>query len=261
MSDQMPSGNRPRPVAVISGASAGIGAATAVRLASEGYEVVGGARRVEKAAAVLEPVGGRALALDVTDAGSVDAFAREIERVDVLVNNAGKAIGLEPLADLSDKHAREMWETNVLGLLSVTRALLPQIERSAGHIVNLGSTSGFETYPGGGGYTATKHAVRALTRTLRLELVGKPVRITEISPGLVQTEFASVRFDWDEARAAKVYEGIDPLTAEDIADCIAWAVTRPPHVDIDEIVVRPVAQAASTIIARREPSPPPREQG
>ena len=240
-----------KPIAVITGASSGIGAATAVRLASEGFVVIGGARRVERAGAVVEPLGGRALPLDVTDLESVQDFAASIERVDVLVNNAGKALGMERLSELSDEHAREMWETNVMGVLNVTRSLLPHIEKAGGHIVNVGSTSGLEAYPGGGGYTATKHALRALTKTLRLELVGTPVRVTEVLPGLVQTEFANVRFDQDAERAGKVYEGIDPLTADDVADCIAWAVTRPPHVDIDEIVVRPVSQATSTVIARR----------
>lgn len=243
--------NERRPVAVVTGASSGIGAATATRLASEGFDIVAGARRVERAAEVVTPFGGRALQLDVTDPESVQAFAGAIERVDVLVNNAGKALGMEKMAELSDENAREMWETNVLGVISVTRAFLPKLERAGGHIVNLGSTAGLEAYPGGGGYTASKHALRALTKTLRLELVGKPIRITEVLPGLVQTEFANVRFAQDEGRAAKVYEGIDPLTADDIADCIAWAVTRPPHVDIDEIVVRPVAQATSTVVARR----------
>lgn len=243
--------NDGRRVAVITGASSGIGAATATRLASEGFYVIGGARRLAKAAEVIEPLGGRALQLDVTDATSVQAFADAVERVDVLVNNAGKALGAERMSELSDEHAREMWATNVQGVITVTRAFLPKIEDGGGHIVNVGSTSGLEAYPGGGGYTATKHALRALTKTLRLELVGKPIRITEVMPGLVETEFAKVRFDQDGERAASVYAGIDPLTGEDIADCIAWAVTRPPHVDIDEIVVRPVAQATSTVIARR----------
>ena len=239
-----------RRVAVITGASAGIGAATAARLAKEGYELVLGARRKERVDAVASEHGGRALQLDVTDKKSVEDFATAIERVDVLVNNAGKALGLEPVAELKEDDVREMWETNVMGLLRVTQALLPKLEEGGGHVINVGSIAGFETYAGGGGYTASKHAVRALTHTLRLELVGKPVRVTEISPGLVETEFSIVRFD-DEQKAKSVYEGIDPLTADDIADCIAWAVTRPPHVNIDEIVVKPVAQARATVVARR----------
>lgn len=240
-------------VAVITGASAGIGAATAARLAAEGFEVVLGARRVDRIEALAREHGGRALPLDVTDLSSVESFSNALDRVDVLVNNAGKALGVEKVEEFSDENVREMWETNVMGLLNMTRALLPKLEESSGHIVNVGSTSGFETYPGGAGYTASKHAVRAITRTLRFELVGKPIRVTEVNPGLVETEFSKVRFKDDE-RAAKVYEGIEPLTGEDVADCIAWAVTRPPHVNVDEIVVRPVAQASSTVVARRAKS-------
>lgn len=240
-------------VAVITGASAGIGAATAARLAAEGFEVVLGARRVDRIKALAREHGGRALPLDVTDLSSVESFSNALDRVDVLVNNAGKALGVEKVEEFSDENVREMWETNVMGLLNMTRALLPKLEESSGHIVNVGSTSGFETYPGGAGYTASKHAVRAITRTLRFELVGKPIRVTEVNPGLVETEFSKVRFKDDE-RAAKVYEGIEPLTGEDVADCIAWAVTRPPHVNVDEIVVRPVAQASSTVVARKAKS-------
>jgi NADP-dependent 3-hydroxy acid dehydrogenase YdfG len=148
-----------------------------------------------------------------------------------------------------------MWETNVLGLLRVTRALLSKLEASGnGHIVNLGSTAGREAYPGGGGYTASKHAVRVITQTLRLELLGRPIRITEVAPGMVETEFSLVRFKGDAEKAKKPYEGITPLGEDDIADCIAWAVTRPAHVNVDEIVVRPVAQATSTTVARN-PAP------
>ena len=238
--------------AVITGASAGIGAATAVRLSQEGFHVVLGARRLDRIEEVARACGGVARELDVTEASSVGRFCAEIRDVDLLVNNAGMASGLSPLADLSDDAATTMWETNVMGVLRMTRELLPKIEASgAGHIVNVGSIAGFETYRGGGGYTASKHALRAITQTLRLELLGKPVRVTEVNPGLVETEFSLVRYAGDEAKAKQPYVGIVPLTAEDIADCIAWAVTRPPHVDIDEIVVRPVAQARATEVARR----------
>lgn len=244
-------GRNPRPVAVVTGASSGIGAATAARLAGEGFEVIVGARRVEKLREVADPIGAAAHSLDVRDAGSIEAFASQIERADVLVNNAGLALGLEPLSEIDDDTITTMWDTNVLGLVRMTRALLPKLETSGnGHIVNLGSIASFETYVGGGGYTASKHAVRAITRTLRLELLGKPIRVTEILPGLVETEFSLVRFRDDAERAAKPYKGIDPLTADDIADCIAWAVTRPPHVNIDEILVRPRAQATATMISR-----------
>ena len=203
--------------------------------------------------AVARECGGRALELDVTDAGSVRAFCSRCEQVSVLVNNAGMAAGIDPLAELTDEAATQMWETNVLGLLRMTRELLPKLERDGGHIINIGSIAGFETYPGGGGYTASKHAVRAITRTLRLELLGKPVRVTEVAPGLVETEFSLVRFGGDESKAKKPYEGLTPLSSDDIADCVAWVATRPPHVNVDEIVIRPLAQATATTIARDKP--------
>lgn len=237
--------------AVITGASAGIGAATAVRLAKEGFGVVLGARRVDRLEEVARECGGVARRLDVADPGSVREFCAAVEHVDVLVNNAGMAEGLTPIAELTDEAAEKMWSINVMGVLRMTRELLPKLEASAGHVVNVGSIAGFETYRGGGGYTASKHALRALTQTLRLELLGKPVRVTEIAPGLVETEFSLVRFGGDAEKAKQPYAGLEPLTAEDIADCIAWAVTRPPHVDIDEIVVRPVAQARATEVARK----------
>jgi NADP-dependent 3-hydroxy acid dehydrogenase YdfG len=243
--------NTTRGTAVITGASSGIGAATAVRLADEGFDVVLGARRMDKLREVAEASGGRPLPLDVTDGGSVAAFAQEITELDVLVNNAGLASGLQPVGELEEDRVRLMMETNVLGLLRTTQALLPKLEAGdGGHIVNVGSIAGFETYPGGAGYTASKHAVRAISQTMRIDLLGRPIRITEVSPGMVETEFSMVRFDGDLDKAAKVYEGLKPLTGDDVADCIAWAVTRPRHVDVDEIVVRPVAQATATMVTR-----------
>jgi len=243
------------PIAVITGASSGIGAATAIALGRHGYKVVVGARRLER----LERVTGEegvALRLDVTDEQSVKEFVREVARrfghIDVLINNAGGALGLNPVAQAVDDEWVGMWKTNVLGLMWMTRACLPLLRKARhGHIVNIGSIAGFETYKGGAGYTAVKHAVRAITKTLRLELNGEPIRVTEIAPGLVETEFSVVRFHGDRKTAKAVYEGLKPLTAEDIADCILFAVTRPPHVDIDEIVVRPVAQANVTTVARK----------
>ena len=243
------------PIAVITGASSGIGAATAIALGRHGYRVVVGARRIER----LERVAGEdgvAMRLDVTDEQSVNEFVGEIKkrfgRIDVLVNNAGGAFGLNPIDHAVDDEWTRMWETNVLGLMWMTRASLPLLRRSKhGHIVNVGSVAGFETYVGGAGYTAVKHAVRAITKTLRLELNGEPIRITEIAPGLVETEFSLVRFHGDRKRAKSVYDGMKPLTAEDIADCILFAVTRPPHVDIDEMIVRPIAQATVTVVARK----------
>jgi hypothetical protein len=237
--------------AVVTGGSSGIGAAAVRRLRAEGFDVIAGARRLDRLREVTEVCGATALSLDVTDLASVEAFAAQVPQCDVLVNNAGGALGLEPLAQADEEHWRRMWETNVLGLMFVTRALLPKLEASGdGHIVNIGSIAGIEVYPGGAGYTGVKHAVRAISGTLRLELLGKPIRVTEIDPGLVETEFSVVRFDGDRERAAKVYEGMTPLTGDDIADCIAWAVTRPKHVNIDEMVVRPVAQATATQVAR-----------
>ena len=242
-----------RPVAVVTGASSGIGAATALRLSQEGFHVVAGARRIERLQEIAQRCGGEGRQLDVTDPDSVQAFAAALPRVDVLVNNAGLALGREHITDLSEEDVETMWQTNVMGLLRVTRALLPVLlDGRDAHIVNVGSIAGIEPYAGGGGYTATKHAVHALSRTLRIELVGRPVRVTEVLPGLVETEFSMVRFKQDAERAAQPYKGLTPLSADDIADCIGWAVTRPPHVNIDEIVVRPIAQATATTIVRTE---------
>ena len=238
--------------AVISGASAGIGAAAARALAGAGFRLILGARRLDRLREVAEPIGATALPLDVSDATSVAAFAARLPaEIHLLVNNAGAAFGLDRIEDARDEDWQRMWEINVLGVLRLTRALLPALRASGdGHLINLGSVAGFETYAGGGGYTGTKHAVRAFTRTLRLELLGKPVRVTEIDPGLVETEFSLVRFAGDAERARSVYRGFTPLTAEDIADCIVWAATRPSHVNIDEIVVRPRDQATATLVNR-----------
>jgi NADP-dependent 3-hydroxy acid dehydrogenase YdfG len=233
----------PLGTAVVTGGSAGIGAATARRLRSAGFDVVIGARRIDRLNEVADEIGARALPLDVTDLPSVDAFAAAVESCSVLVNNAGGALGLDRVVDSSDAQWAEMYERNVLSLLRMTRALLPKLIASGdGRIVNIGSVAGFHVYEGGGGYTAAKHGARAVTRTLRGELLGQPVRVIEISPGLVETEFSLVRFAGDAERAAAVYEGVVPLSAQDIADCVAWAVTRPPHVNVDEVVVTARAQ-------------------
>jgi len=200
---------------------------------------------------VRSTIGARWKQLDVTDSASVAGFADEIGSLNLLVNNAGGAKGFAPLAEIPDDDWDWMYQTNVIGLARVTRAFLPALERSADdHIVNVGSIAGIETYEGGAGYTAAKHAVAAVTETLRLELLGKPIRVTEVQPGLVETEFSIVRFDGDAARAAKVYEGMTPLTADDVADCIVWAATRPSHVNIDSIVVKPRDQARATKVFR-----------
>jgi len=247
--------SRARRVAVVTGASSGFGAATARALARAGFDVVAGARRLERLREIAAPIGARALALDVTDPASVAAFAAAIPRCDVLVNNAGNAFGAESVADADEAKWRAMFELNVMGALRVTRALLDRILASGdGLIVNVGSIAGFEVYPGGAGYTASKHALRALTRTLRLELLGKPVRVTEIAPGMAETEFALVRMAGDAERARKVYEGMTPLAAEDVAEAIAWVATRPAHVDVDELVIRPRDQATAMLVHRRAPA-------
>lgn len=244
------------PIAVVTGASAGIGEATARRLAKEGWDVVLGARRTDRTARIAEELGSgaRALVLDVRDQASVDVFCEAIPEVDLLVNNAGLAVHRDPIAEAKDEDWQTMWETNVLGLVRMTRALLPKlIDSGRGHIINLGSTAGFQVIELGGGYVSTKHAVRAVTDTLRLELVGKPVRVSEVSPGLVETEFSVVRFDGDEDRARKFYEGLDPLTGDDIADVISWIASRPPNVNIDQVIVKPIAQADIRVVHRRAP--------
>jgi NADP-dependent 3-hydroxy acid dehydrogenase YdfG len=245
--------------AVVTGASSGIGAATARALGATGFRVFLGARRQDRLREVADAIaaaGGSAtpLPLDVTDAASVEAFAGQVPgEVHLLVNNAGGALGMERIEDAVDDKWRWMWEANVLGTLRVTRALLPRLRASGdGHVVNVGSIAGFETYPGGAGYTGAKHAERALTRTLRLELLSEPIRVTDVAPGLVETEFSLVRFAGDAERAKAVYRGMEPLTAEDVADCIVWAATRPSRVNVDEIVVRPRDQASATLVHRRE---------
>jgi NADP-dependent 3-hydroxy acid dehydrogenase YdfG len=262
-----------QPVAVVTGASSGIGAATALALAAArpsarateqpagpGYHVVLGARRVERLAEVADRIrdhGGSAETrqLDVTDPGAVAAFAGSLERCDVLVNNAGGAFGMETVAEGDPADWRLMFEVNVLGTLHVTKALLPALVASGdGTVVVMSSTAGFVAYEGGAGYVAAKHAQHALAATLRLELCGQPVRVIEIAPGMVRTdEFSLNRFRGDADRAAAVYAGVkEPLTAEDIADTIAWTVTRPPHVNVDLVVIRPRAQAAQHKVHREQ---------
>jgi NADP-dependent 3-hydroxy acid dehydrogenase YdfG len=227
-------------VAVVTGASAGIGAATAKTLAAQGFHVVCAARREAPIKALAEEIGGSAIVTDVTDQASVSALVDALDRVDVLVNNAGGARGLEPVAEADDEHWRWMWESNVMGTLRVTRALLPKlIDSGDGLIVTVTSIAALEIYDGGGGYTAAKHAQGVLHRTLRSELFGKPVRLTEVAPGMVKTDFSLRRFDGDAERAEKVYEGVTPLVAEDIAEVIGFVASRPSHVDLDLIVVRP----------------------
>ncbi|HEY2335656.1 MAG TPA: SDR family NAD(P)-dependent oxidoreductase [Solirubrobacterales bacterium] len=237
--------------AAITGASSGIGAATARALAKDGCRTILGARRLDRLEALAAEIGGEAIALDVTDRDSVAEFAGRVERCDVLVNNAGGALGLEPLAEADEDKWLQMYEANVMGTMRMTRALLPHlIDSGDGHIVAVTSIAAIEPYRGGAGYNAAKHAQRAMLRVLRQELLGEPVRVTEVAPGMVETEFSLVRFGGDEAAAAKVYEGMQPLGAEDIAECIRWALAQPPHVNVDEIVVRPRDQATATQVNR-----------
>jgi NADP-dependent 3-hydroxy acid dehydrogenase YdfG len=250
------------PIAVVTGASSGIGAATARRLAAEGFQVVAAARRADRLADVVEGItvaGGQATAVrcDVTLDADVAQLLERVRQigapVTVLVNNAGLALGLDPVESGLVAHWQRMFDVNVLGTLRLTKAFLPELERSGqGTVVVMGSTAGLIVYEGGGGYAAAKHAETALAETLRLELCGRPVRVVELAPGMVRTEeFGLVRFDGDAQRAAAPYAGVaQPLVADDIADCVAWAVTRPHHVNIDRIVIRPLAQAAQHKVHR-----------
>lgn len=248
-----------RPTAVVTGASSGIGAATARQLAADGFHVIAAARRADRLAELIGEItaaggSGTAVSCDVTSDESVAALAAQLpEPVTLLVNNAGGALGLEPIESAQLADWRWMYEVNVLGTLRVTQALLPALDRSGrGTVVVVGSTAALTVYEGGAGYTAAKHAETALTETLRLELCGRPVRVVEVDPGMVRTdEFSLVRFRGDAQRAAAVYEGVpEPLVATDIADCIAWCATRPHHVNIDRLVVRPLAQAANYKVHR-----------
>ncbi|WP_182357939.1 SDR family oxidoreductase [Tomitella gaofuii] len=241
-----------RRTAVVTGASSGIGEACARALAAQGFDVVLGARRTDRIDAIAAEIGGRAHRLDITDQDSVDAFAAAAGPVDVLVNNAGGAKGLAPVAEADLDDWRWMWETNVLGTLRVTKALLPRlIDSGDGLVVTVTSVAALSSYDGGAGYTSAKHAQALLHRTMRGELLGKPVRFTEICPGMVETEFSLVRFKGDAERADNVYAGVTPLVAEDIADIVVFAATRPSHVDLDQIVVRPRDQAHDGRVNRR----------
>ncbi|MCD6640530.1 MAG: SDR family NAD(P)-dependent oxidoreductase [Nocardioides sp.] len=233
--------------AVVTGASSGIGAATARALAAAGFHVVCAARRSDRIAALAAEIGGEAITCDVTDPESVAALAAAVPVCHVLVNNAGGALGVDPVETADLGHWQQMYDTNVIGLVRVTQALLPALRASGDAVVvNVGSIAGRVAYENGGGYTAAKHATRVVTETLRLELNGEPIRISEVAPGMVQTEeFSLVRYGGDQAKADAVYAGVDqPLVAEDVADAICWVATRPSHVNIDELVIKPRAQAA-----------------
>ena len=235
----------------MTGASAGIGEATARKLAAEGFHVVLGARRLDRLQGIADDIKGTAVELDVTSAESVAAFLERVPEANVLVNNAGGARGMAGVIDYPEEDYRWMWETNVLGTLRMTKGLLPKLIASGdGHVVTVTSIAAFEIYDNGSGYTSAKHAQAALHRSLRGELLGQPVRFTEILPGMVETDFSVLRFDGDAERAANVYKGMTPLTADDVADTIAFAVTRPSHVNLDQIVLRPRDQANATRVHR-----------
>ena len=242
-----------RPTAVVTGASSGIGAATARRLAAEGWAVVAAARRLDRLGALsAEHPAIRPQALDVTDPRSVDDLADAVPECDLLVANAGGAYDLAPLAEADAETWARTYDVNVLGTVRTVQALLPALQRARGQVVLTGSTAGRWVYEGGGGYVAAKHALAALRDTLRLELVESGVRVSEVAPGMVRTdEFSLVRFDGDEERAAAVYAGVDALTAEDVADAITWVATRPAHVNVDLVQLTPQQQAAVHKVVRR----------
>jgi NADP-dependent 3-hydroxy acid dehydrogenase YdfG len=242
-----------RRIALVTGASSGIGAATVRALAGEGFETIAAARRLERCERLAAEVGGRALRLDVSDADSVAALAEQLPDVDVIVHSAGGALGLEPIERADEAKWREMWESNVGGVMRVTKALLPALRAGRDpQIVIVGSVAGVEVYEGGGGYNAAKYAAHALAELLRLELLEDGVRVTEVAPGMVETEFSLVRFEGDAERAADVYRGLDPLQAADVAEAIAFCLTRPAHVDVDYLGIKPTAQATAKIAHRRE---------
>jgi len=237
--------------AVVTGASSGIGAATVRQLRDAGVRVVGGARRVEKVEADV------ALPLDVTDEASsrafVDAAVEAVGGIDILFNNAGLALGRAPFTESTADDEATVLHTNVDGVLRVTRLALPHV-RDGGHIVFMGSIAGRQAYPNGASYIASKFAVRGFSYALREDLLGRPIRITTVDAGLVETEFSVVRFYGDQSKADAVYEGIEPVTAEEVADCVLFALTRPAHVNLDEIVIKAIAQSSGARVVRAEPA-------
>lgn len=237
--------------AVVTGASSGFGAATARALARDGWHVVVGARRMDRLEALATEIDGQALALDVTDVDSTAAFCDAIAACSLLVNNAGGAIGTTSVATAIDDEWQRMWDLNVMSTLRITRSLLPKLIASGdGQVITIGSIAAREPYPGGAGYNAAKHAEAALTRVLRLEMIGQPIRVCEIDPGMAETEFSLVRFSGDADRAASVYAGMTPLTAEDIAEAVAWVASRPAHVNIDQLTILPRDQVSAQVVDR-----------
>ncbi|QGF23983.1 SDR family NAD(P)-dependent oxidoreductase [Raineyella fluvialis] len=246
-----------RPIAVVTGASSGIGAATARTLAAQGYEVICAARREERLREIADEIGGHVQVCDVTDEASVQALAAAAgPRVELLVNNAGGALGLAPVEDADLDNWQQMYDMNVLGAARVTRALTPALlaaEGGRGQVVFVTSVAADGGYEGGAGYCGAKAAERAMTQAMRLEMYDRPLRVVEIAPGMVRTDFSLVRFDGDQERADKVYQGVEGvLTAEDVASCIGFVASLPAHVNIDRMVVRPRVQPAAHKILRAE---------
>lgn len=237
--------------ALVTGASSGIGAATVAKLRAAGVRVAGGARRVERVEADL------ALPLDVTDEESsrafVEAAVAELGGIDVLFNNAGLALGRAPFTESTAEDEATVVHTNVDGVMRITRLCLPHV-RDGGHIVFMGSVAGRQAYEGGASYIASKFAVRGFSYALREDLLGRPIRVTTVDAGLVETEFSVVRFKGDRAKADAVYQGVEPVTAEEVADCVLFALTRPPHVNLDEIVIKALAQSSGARVVRRPAS-------
>ena len=240
-------------VAVVTGASSGIGSETVRALVGAGYVVYGGARRMDRLNELSSETGMIPRLLDVTISESVKRFVETLpDTVDLLVNNAGGALGLDPISEMDEEAWLSMYQSNAMGTVRMVQSIFSRLKHSGqGHVVNIGSVAAIETYVGGAGYTMAKHALRALTETLRIEWLGVPIRITEIDPGLVETEFSLVRFKGDAIRAKGVYAGMTPLTAKDVADAVLWTVTRPPHVNVDSILLRPLDQARVDRIHRR----------
>ncbi|HEY1318367.1 MAG TPA: SDR family NAD(P)-dependent oxidoreductase [Gaiella sp.] len=235
--------------AVVTGASSGIGAATVRKLREAGVRVAGGARRIDRVDADVS------LPLDVTDEASSTAFVEqavaELGGIDILFNNAGLALGRVPFEESTEEVEATVLHTNVDGVLRITRLCLPHI-RDEGHIVFMGSIAGRQAYPHGASYIASKFAVRGFSYALREDLLGRPIRVTTVDAGLVETEFSLVRFGWDEEKADAVYEGLDPVTPQEVADCVLFALTRPLHVNLDEIVIKALAQSSGARVVRRD---------
>lgn len=245
-------------IVFVTGASSGIGAACAEAFSAQGAKLLMAARRIERLQTLAKrlPTPSHSVRLDVTDPEQVEEAIRSLpspwQAIDIVLNVAGLSRGLDKLYEGKRQDWEEMIDTNIKGLLYVTRALIPgMLARGRGHIINIGSIAGHEVYPGGNVYCATKHAVRALTQGLKMDLLGTPLRVSLVDPGLVETEFSIVRFHGDVERAKAVYQGLQPLTPRDVAEVVLFCATRPPHVNINDVILMPVAQASSMLVSRK----------